>query len=286
MTLSERTPAPTEPVQPVEDFDLRPFLDFIAAGLAGGANVVMQLSWPEVGHGVLESTWERGALTKHPFKRARTTATYLAVAMVGTDRDIEVFRAAVNDAHRVVRSGPDSPVRYNAFSADLQLWVAACLFYGPYDYYCRVYGEPAPEVAEAFYRHCSRFATSLQVPADAWPPTLADFWDYWERAQDRISIDPEVREFLVRILGAEFLPRPLPQLLGAPIRFVNVGFLPPRFREAMGLTWTDADERRLHRVLRGVRALNRVTPGPVRRLPLYANLWDMRLRHRLGLRLT
>ena len=35
-----------------------------------------------------------------------------------------------------------------------------------------------------------------------------------------------------------------------------------------------------------MRLLNRVTPGPIRRAPLYLNLWDMRLRHRLGLRLT
>ena len=274
------------PVEPASDFDLRPFLDFIAAGLAGGANVVMQLSWPEVGYGVHESKWERGALVKHPFKRARTTGTYLAVAMVGTDRDIEVFRRAVDDAHRVVRSGPDSPVRYNAFSPELQLWVAACLFYGPYDYYCRVYGEPEPAVAEAFYRHCARFATSLQVPASMWPPTLADFWAYWERSLARVSIDDTIREMLLDILSARFLPGPLPRLVGRPLRFVNVGFLPAEFRAAMRLEWTDADECRLRRVLRGVRLLNRVTPGPLRRAPLYLNLWDLRLRHRLGLRLT
>jgi uncharacterized protein (DUF2236 family) len=285
VSLPHPTPA-SRSVEPDPDFDLRPFLDFIAAGLAGGANVVMQLSWPEVGYGVHESKWDRGALVKHPFKRARTTGTYLSVAMVGTDRDIAIFREAVNDAHRVVRSGPDSPVAYNAFSPELQLWVAACLFYGPYDYYRRVYGEPRPEVAEAFYRQCSRFATSLQVPADKWPPTLADFWDYWEASLARVSIDDTIREMLMDILSARFLPRPLPRLVGPAVRFVNVGFLPPEFREAMGLTWTEADERRLRRVLRGVRLLNRITPGPIRRAPVYVNLWDMRIRHRLGLRLT
>ena len=285
MSLPQPTPAP-HPVEPDPDFDLRPFLDAIAAGLAGGANVVMQLSWPEVGYGVHESKWDRGALVKHPFKRARTTGTYLAVAMVGTEHDIAVFREAVNDAHRAVRSGPDSPVSYNAFSPELQRWVAACLFYGPYDYYCRVYGEPAPEVAEAFYQHCARFATSLQVPAEMWPATLADFWDYWESALSRVSIDDTIREMLLDILYARFLPGPLPLLVGRPLRFVNVGFLPPRFRAEMRIEWTDADERRLRRVLRGVRLLNRVTPGPIRRAPLYLNLWDMRLRHRLGLRLT
>jgi uncharacterized protein (DUF2236 family) len=278
-------PAP-RPVEPDPDFDVRPFLDFIAAGMAGGANVVMQLSWPEVGYGVHESTWDRGALVKHPFKRARTTGTYLAVAMLGTDRDIAMFREAVNDAHRVVHSGPDSPVAYNAFSPELQLWVAGCLFYGPYDYYCRVYGEPGPEVAEAFYRHCSRFATSLQVPAEMWPATLADFWDYWEASLSRIAIDDTIRAMLMDILNARFLPWPLPQLFGRALRFVNVGFLPPEFRDAMRVTWTDADQRRLDRVLRGVRLVNRVTPGPLRRAPLHINLWDMRIRHRLGLRLT
>ena len=238
MSLPQPTPA-AYPVEPDPDFDLRPFLDFIAAGLAGGANVVMQLSWPEVGYGVHESKWERGALVKHPFKRARTTGTYLAVAMVGTERDIAMFREAVNDAHRVVRSGPDSPVAYNAFTPELQLWVAACLFYGPYDYYCRVYGEPSPEVAEAFYRHCSRFATSLQVPADLWPDTLSDFWDYWEKSLARISIDDTIRQMLLDILYARFLPGPLPRLVGRPLRFVNVGFLPPEFR--------DGDARRLDR---------------------------------------
>ncbi len=285
MSLPQPTPA-AYPVEPDPDFDLRPFLDFIAAGLAGGANVVMQLSWPEVGYGVHESKWERGALVKHPFKRARTTGTYLAVAMIGTERDIAMFRTAVNDAHRVVRSGRDSPVAYNAFTPELQLWVAACLFYGPYDYYCRVYGRPSPEVAEAFYRHCSRFATSLQVPADMWPATLSDFWEYWEKSLARISIDDTIREMLLDILYARFLPAPLPRLVGRPLRFVNVGFLPPEFREAMRVDWTHEDERRLRRVLKGVRLLNRVTPGPVRRAPLYLNLWDMRLRHRLGLRLT
>ena len=247
----------------------------------------MQLSWPEVGYGVHESKWDRGALVKHPFKRARTTGTYLAVAMVGTERDIAIFREAVNDAHRVVRSGPDSPVSYNAFSPELQLWVAACLFYGPYDYYCRVYGEPAPEVAEAFYRHCSRFATSLQVPAEMWPATLADFWDYWESALARVvdrRHDP--RDAARHPLRRASCPaRCRGWSAGRSGSSTSASCLRRSARRCAS-TWTDADERRLRRVLRGVRLLNRVTPGPIRRAPLYINLWDMRLRHRLGLRLT
>src|SRR4051812_27788769 len=89
-------------------------MDFWAFA-GGAANVVMQLSWPEVGYGVVESTVDSGNLLKHPWKRARTTFQYLAVAILGDDDDRAAFRAAVDSAHRHVRSTPASPVAYNAF---------------------------------------------------------------------------------------------------------------------------------------------------------------------------
>src|ERR1700684_2000986 len=99
-----------------------------AAVLLPAANVIMQLSLPGVGYGVLESPVDSGNVYKHPFKRARTTGTYLAVATIGTDSDRALIRAAVDTAHRQVRSSPSSPVSYNAFDPALQLWVAACLY--------------------------------------------------------------------------------------------------------------------------------------------------------------
>src|SRR5215472_7446067 len=103
--------------------------------LAGPANVIMQLARPGVGYGVLESRVESGRVDLHPIKRARTTFTYLAVAMAGSDAQKEAFRQAVNRAHAQVYSMPDSPVQYNAFDPDLQLWVAACLYKGGVDVY-------------------------------------------------------------------------------------------------------------------------------------------------------
>ena len=58
-------------------------MDFWAFA-AGAANVIMQLSWPQVGYGVVESKVDSGDLLKHPWKRARTTFQYLAVAILGT----------------------------------------------------------------------------------------------------------------------------------------------------------------------------------------------------------
>lgn len=42
-----------------------------AATLLPAANVIMQLSLPGVGYGVLESPVDSGNVYKHPFKRAR-----------------------------------------------------------------------------------------------------------------------------------------------------------------------------------------------------------------------
>ena len=61
-------------------------MDFWAFA-AGAANVIMQMSWPDVGHGVVESKVDSGNLMKHPWKRARTTFQYLAVAILGSVQD-------------------------------------------------------------------------------------------------------------------------------------------------------------------------------------------------------
>ncbi len=109
--------------------------------LAGPANVIMQLARPGVGYGVLESRVESGRVDRHPIKRARTTFTYLAVAIAGSDAQKAAFRRAVNGAHAQVYSTPESPVQYNAFDPDLQLWVAACMYKGGVDVHRIFVGE-------------------------------------------------------------------------------------------------------------------------------------------------
>src|SRR5919197_1235399 len=70
-----------------------------AAVLLPAANVIMQLSLSGVGYGVLESPVDSGNVYLHPFKRARTTGTYLAAATVGTDADRALIRDAVDKVH-------------------------------------------------------------------------------------------------------------------------------------------------------------------------------------------
>lgn len=98
--------------------------------LSGAANVIMQLSYPGVGYGVVESRVHSGHVFRHPIKRARTTFTYLAVALLGTPEEKLAYRKAVNGVHAQVYSTEQSPVKYHALDPKLQLWVAACLYVG------------------------------------------------------------------------------------------------------------------------------------------------------------
>ncbi|MCV7280073.1 DUF2236 domain-containing protein [Mycolicibacterium flavescens] len=254
-------------------------MDFWAFA-AGAANVIMQLSWPEVGYGVAESKVDSGNLLKHPWKRARTTFQYLAVAVLGTPDDRAAFREAVNGSHRHVKSEPDSPVRYNAFDRDLQMWVAACLFVGLEDTYQLLRGEMTPQQAEQFYRSAWPLGTTLQVTEDQWPPTRAEFDDYWRTACDRVAMDDLVRGYLTDLINLKMIN----PLLGLPFRpllkFLTTGFLAPVFREAMRLRWNGFQQFLFESLFLLVSFVNRFLPVFIRQGGSYVLLADVRRRVR------
>ncbi|HWC82294.1 MAG TPA: oxygenase MpaB family protein [Pseudonocardiaceae bacterium] len=255
----------------------------VGAGLlAGGANVIMQLARPGVGYGVIESRVQSGQLHRHPIKRTRTTYTYLAVAILGTPAEKAAYRKAVNTAHAQVRSQPASPVRYNAFDPNLQLWVAACLYYGFEDTCQAFLGPLRPTDQESFYRSAATLGTTLQVRPEAWPADRAAFEKYWTGALAEIRIDEPVRRYLLDLAGLKFLPRPISILFGRFNRFVTTGFLHPGFRERMGLSWSERDQRRFDRLIAALAAVVRAQPGYLRRFPYDLLMWDIRRRLRTG----
>jgi uncharacterized protein (DUF2236 family) len=259
--------------------------DFDLSGLgllAGAANVIMQLGWAPVGHGVVESTVTSGQLFRHPVKRTRTTLTYLAVAVLGDDEDRRRYRNAVNRSHAEVRSGPDSPVAYNAFDPDLQLWVAACLYYGLEDIYLRGHRPPSPEEADARCRRGAVLGTTLQVPPARWPTERSAFERYWSEGLRQVRIDPGVRDYLDDVATMRFLPAPLPQVLGPLNRWVTTGFLPPALRRAMGYHWSECDQRAFDASMGILFSVERRLPTVLRRFPFNAMLWDVRRRARSG----
>jgi uncharacterized protein (DUF2236 family) len=276
------TAAAKAPPGPMDDlFDI----DGIGAFLAGTANVIMQLALAPVGYGVLESKVESGQVTRHPLKRLRTTLTYISVALLGTDDERARYREAVNAAHRLVRSDATSAVAYNAFDRELQLWVAACLYYGAVDIREKLHGPMSEAQADAFYEFAARFGTTLQMTPEMWPAGRAAFAGYWDENMATVSIDEPVRQYLHELMTRQHLPR---LLRGSP-RFstwMTTGFLPERFRTEMRLAWTEDDQARFETLLRRIGAVQRRLPRSVRRFPFNWLLCDMRFRTRLGRRLV
>src|ERR1700761_7454355 len=179
-----------------------PQLDDTLMGMAlllGPANVIMQLARPGVGYGVMESRVESGRIDLHPIKRARTTFTYLAVATAGSDAQKDAFRRAVNGAHAQVYSTAESPVQYNAFDLDLQLWVGACLYKGAVDIHRIFVGEMDEQDADRHYAEGMALCTTLQVPPEMWPADRAAFDRYWQESLDKVHIDDAVRDYLYPI---------------------------------------------------------------------------------------
>lgn len=249
---------------------------------AGAANVIMQLSRPGVGYGVVESKVDSGNLLKHPWKRARTTFQYLAVAVFGSDRDRAAIREAVDGAHRQVRSTPESPVRYNAFDRNLQLWVAACLFVGLEDTYQLLRGPMNAEQAEQFYRSAWTLGTTLQVREDQWPPTRAAFDDYWVQACAHVEISDTVGRYLHELIDLRMINPLLRWPFHRLLRFLTTGFLAPVFREALGVSWSDTRQRRFERLFLLVAFVNRFLPPFIRQGGSHVLLLDVRHRVRRG----
>lgn len=261
-------------------FDIEAQMAGAAGMLGAAANVVMQLGNPGVGHGVAESTVDSGNVLLHPWKRLRTTLSYLVVALFGSPQDVARYRQAVNRAHVQVRSGPDSPVQYNAFDPVLQLWVAACLYVGFRDARTLFLGPMDPRTEEALYRYCHRLGTSLQVPEEAWPADLEAFEEYWRAEVAKIRYDDVVRDHLMKVVDLTMVPRWMQWGNASVNRFFTIGMLPPEFRTAMRLEWSAAQQRRFDRYVALLRFLTRLTPTWARNLPIKLQLAEVRLRMR------
>ena len=257
---------------------------------AGNANVIMQLARLPIGHGVARSRVASGRVDKHPIKRLRTTVTYLAIALLGTDEERQTMRNEVNRVHSLVRSEPGERVAYNAFDPELQLWVAACLYWGTADVYRKLYGEDLPrDRAEVFYEYCKRLGTTLQVKEEMWPSDLDAFDAYWEAGLRQVQMDEETRGYLQSLTQLEFLIAPLGPF-GTPLkpllrplgRFLTLGWLPEPFRTELGLPWSARQQGRFDARTRRYAALTRRSPRRLREFPMNAYLADARRRIRAG----
>jgi len=256
-------------------------IDSIAL-LSGPANTIMQLAYPGVGHGVMESRVISGSILHHPIKRARTTLAYLAVAFYGTTEEKLAYRRAINAAHAQVTSTEDSPVKYSAMDPQLQLWVAACLFWGHIDVYERLHGPMSHEDQQRFYEFAKPLGTTLQVREDMWPKDIDAFWEYWNTTLETVQMPEDVGEWLMQLVDLSFLSTFTHKTLGGFAKLLTSGFLHPKIREQIGLEWGPLEERRFNRIIKIMAAVNNPLPRVIRQAPGLLLMWDFRRRLKKG----
>lgn len=232
-----------------------------------GANVIMQLGRLGVGRGVAQSPVTSGSLMKHPLKRTRTTLAYIWLALYGTDDERSELRRNVDAQHRHVRSRPNDEVTYDAYDAQLQLWVAACMYVGSQQGYEILYGHSSDVAASELLRRCSRFATTLQVPANQWPSDPSVFDEYWSSGLNLVKFDEVTTRYVMDFIDLRFVPRPLAAMLRPLHRLLCIGFLETTFREALLLEWSERDQRRFRRLCVVMKWVNRLAPRILAEFP-------------------
>lgn len=250
----------------------------VFTALSGTANVIMQLSRPEVGYAVKDSVVTEGNLFTSPRRRQRTTVAFLAVAVLGTAEERRAFRRATNRSHAQVRSAPGAEPAYRAFDPELQRWVAACIYRGFEESREQVHGPLRGAEREEFYRQGAIFGAMLQMPLDLWPPDRAAFEEYWTGALARTGIDEAMREYLLRVVRLEYLGRRIPAPVVRARTWLATGYLPPELRRAMGLGWSVDQQRRFERFNRGVARVVRLLPARRRAWPFTRSIADVRAR--------
>ncbi|MFL6159217.1 MAG: oxygenase MpaB family protein [Marmoricola sp.] len=250
----------------------------IFTALSGTANVVMQLSRPEIGYGVKDSKVTEGSLFGNPRRRRRTTVGLLAVAVLGTAAERAAYRNAVNGSHARVRSEPGEQPAYTAFDPELQRWVGACIYKGFEESREYTFGPLRGAEREEFYRQGVIFGGMLQMPAALWPADRDAFETYWRDGLSRARIDADVREYLFRVIRLEYLGRPVPTRLLALRRWLVTGYLPAELRAQMGLEWDPQQQRRFVRFNRFLGRIVRRLPAHRRQWPFTRSIADIRAR--------
>ncbi|MGW1010721.1 oxygenase MpaB family protein [Streptomyces termitum] len=171
---------------------------------------VLEAAHPQVGAALADNS----TFVTHPWRRLRNTFRSLR-RMFGADQAAREREAARLNRLHARMSGTDGRGRgYDAMDRPTRAWVAATLFESTVTM-CRLSGQPLdPETTERMYAEYRGFLAALDGDADELPPTVSEFWPYFDRV---VETELENTEAARIILYHLFDHLPAPALFeGAP----------------------------------------------------------------------
>ncbi|KAH8882029.1 hypothetical protein GQ53DRAFT_734599 [Thozetella sp. PMI_491] len=197
------------------------------------AAVLLQIAQRGVGLGVSDHS----GFTKQPVQRARRSFVYIYCMAFGTPEERRRITDATHRAHSRVK-GPD----YDANDPELQLWVAATMYWSLVASYEDVYGPLDEETADEVYQEFSVYATALHVPPGSWPTDRTAFRKYWDKTIASLEITEEAKAVAQDVLyPGKNLPWRLwlfAKLRGPINRITTTEMLPEAVRNEFGISST------------------------------------------------
>ncbi|MFD8548843.1 oxygenase MpaB family protein [Streptomyces sp. NPDC059649] len=240
--------------------------------------LTMQVAHPAVGAGVDDHS----AFRTDPWGRGERSLVSLQLWVYGGDGAAEEGRR-LRRMHRTIQ-GTDAHGRpYHALTPATYAWVHAT-GYPVFRHARRYLGRPFTEAQEKqLYAEWLQVGRVLGIRDRDMPQTIEEFWPYYRRVLDtELEATVVVRELtdpdpplpvpdrgprwlrlLLRLVWPWLRPR-----FARFRRFLTIGLMPPDARRAIGLEWTEAQERRLRRFGRVVRVVVPVLPERLRFMPI------------------
>ncbi|MEV4945326.1 oxygenase MpaB family protein [Streptomyces sp. NPDC053755] len=272
-------PAPrAEPAPPPVGGVLWSVAGDVRALLMLPAALTLQVAHPAVGAGVDEHSVFR----TDPWGRGERSLRSVQLWVYGGEAAAEEGRR-LRRLHRTIQGTDARGRRYHALTPAYYAWVHATGF-PVYRHGLSYLARPLTQAQERqLYAEWFQVGRILGIRDRDMPPTIEEFWPYYRAVlRDELEATVVVRELvdpgapvpppdrgplplrrLLRLLWPVLLPR-----LARFRRFVTVGLMPPDAREAIGLAWSDRQEKRLRRFSLAVRTVVPLLPERLRYLPL------------------
>ncbi|MFE4913867.1 oxygenase MpaB family protein [Streptomyces sp. NPDC056652] len=203
---------------------------------------VLEAAHPQIGAALIDNS----TFVTHPWRRLRNTLVSLQ-RMFGPDEGIRQREAARLNRLHARLSGTDARDRpYDAMDPEVRAWVVATLFESSVTM-CRLSGQPLDRATmEQLYAEFQAFLAALGDGAGHLPPTLKEFWQYYDHMVEEELEDTEALRIILYKLF-DHLPAP-PLLHGLPTLWaagralagpvlgaITVASLPESFRRRAGL---------------------------------------------------
>ncbi|MEU9026691.1 oxygenase MpaB family protein [Streptomyces sp. NPDC048383] len=242
------------------------------------AAFTLQVAHPAIGAGVDTHSVFR----TDPWGRGERSLRSVQLWVYGGADAAEEGRR-VRRLHKEIQGTDTRGRRYHSLDPACYSWVHATGF-PVYLYAGRYLLRPfTPAQERQLYREWLQVGRILGLHDRDMPQTIEEYWVYYRRMLAE-EIEPTA---VARELVATDVALPRPEAGSAPVRlllrltwpllrtaflrlraFVSVGYMPPEAREAVGLEWSPAQERRLRRFSSAVRILVPLLPERLRYLPI------------------